>query len=59
VIRSVRSPAAPPLPAWAWRIASIPPQRVLWLGGIGLMPADLRERLGIAWSERDETAAAA
>ena len=58
VIRSVKSPAAPPmpLPSWAWRIASIPPQRALWLGGIGLMPADLRERLGIGWSERDERA---
>ncbi len=58
VIRSVRSPAAPPvpMPSWAWRTASIPPQRALWLGGIGLMPGDLRERLGIAWSERDERA---
>ena len=58
VIRSVKSPAAPPmpLPSWAWRIASIPPQRALWLGGIGLMPADLRKRLGIGWSVRDERA---
>ena len=56
VIRSVQSPAAPPvaLSARAWRIASMPPQRALWLGGIGLMPTELRERLGIAWSERDE-----
>jgi uncharacterized protein (DUF2236 family) len=58
VIRSVKSPAAPPvpLPSRAWRIASLPPQRALWLGGIGLMSADLRERLGIAWSGRDERA---
>ncbi len=58
VIRSVKSPAAPPmpLPSWAWRIASTPSQRALWLGGIGLMPADLRKRLGIGWSVRDERA---
>ncbi len=58
VIRSVKSPAAPPvpMPAWAWRVASIPPQRALWLGGIGLMAPGLRERLGIDWSDRDERA---
>jgi uncharacterized protein (DUF2236 family) len=57
VLRSVSHPASPPpLPRWAWRVASIPPQRLLWLGGIGLMPASLRERLGIPWSARDERA---
>ena len=44
VIRSVNSPAAPPvpLPSWAWRVASVPPQRALWLGGIGLTGVELR-----------------
>src|SRR5690348_16284362 len=57
VLRSVTRPAAPlPLPRWAWRVASIPPQRALWLGGIGLMPKDLRARLEIPWSDRDEVA---
>ncbi len=57
VLRSVTRSTPPlPLPRWAWRLASVPPQRALWLGGIGLMPADLRERLGIPWSERDKRA---
>ncbi len=57
VLRSVTRPTPPlPLPRWAWRAASVPPQRALWLGGIGLMPASLRERLGIPWTARDERA---
>ena len=48
VIRSVNSPAAPPvpLPSWAWRVASVPPQRALWLGGIGLTGVELRHASG-------------
>jgi uncharacterized protein (DUF2236 family) len=55
VLRSVQHPARPiPMPRWMWRGLRVPPRRALWLGGIGLTPPLLRERLGIAWSERDE-----
>jgi uncharacterized protein (DUF2236 family) len=58
VIRSVRHPAAPPvpLPDAIWRVSSLPAQRALWLGGIGLMSPALREHLGIGWSKREERA---
>jgi uncharacterized protein (DUF2236 family) len=58
VVRSVRHPAAPPipLPEPIWRVSSLPAQRALWLGGIGLMGPTLRARLGIGWSRRDERA---
>jgi uncharacterized protein (DUF2236 family) len=58
VIRSVRHPAAPPLPVPKpiWRVSSLPAQRSLWLGGIGLMGPASRARLGIGWSWRDERA---
>jgi uncharacterized protein (DUF2236 family) len=55
VLRSVQHPARPiPMPRSVWRVARIPPRKALWLGGIGLTPPLLRERLGISWSDRDE-----
>jgi uncharacterized protein (DUF2236 family) len=45
-----------PLPELAWRAICFPPRQVLWIGGIGLMPARLRERLGITWGAHHEQA---
>jgi len=58
VLRSVSKAARPPLPipSAIWRAARVPAGKALWLGGIGMMEADLRERLGISWRRRDETA---
>jgi uncharacterized protein (DUF2236 family) len=56
VLRSVEMEAPPGigLPAPVWRVARIPARRVLWLGGIGLVSPELRGRLEISWSGRDE-----
>jgi uncharacterized protein (DUF2236 family) len=59
VLRSAASPAPQPpvpIPEPVWRTVSLPAQRALWLGGIGLMPARLRQRLGIRWTVRNENA---
>jgi uncharacterized protein (DUF2236 family) len=56
VLSAVEDPPRPPvaIPQAVWRAARVPARRALWLGGIGLTPARLRERLGITWSDRDE-----
>ncbi len=56
VMRSVRYAAPPPLPIPrpVWRAARIPARRGLYLGGVGLMAPELRDRLGIRWSQRDQ-----
>jgi uncharacterized protein (DUF2236 family) len=60
VIRAVRHPARPPLPLPlpdpVWRAGSLPAQRAAWIGGVGLLGPELRARLGIDWSSRDERA---
>jgi uncharacterized protein (DUF2236 family) len=58
VLRSVTRATPPPLPLpdLLWRTARFPAQRALWLGGIGLMPGRLRERLAIRWSTADQAA---
>jgi uncharacterized protein (DUF2236 family) len=58
VLRTVRHPARPPLPLPEpiWRVSSLPAQRALWLGGIGLLGPGLRAQLRIEWSARDERA---
>ena len=58
VLRSVLHLQRPPLPVpeLIWRAATLPAARALWLGGVGLMPARLRRRLGIGWSVIDEAA---
>jgi uncharacterized protein (DUF2236 family) len=58
VIRTVRHPAQPPLPVPEpiWRAGSLPAQRAAWIGGVGLVGPELRARLGIDWSSRDERA---
>jgi uncharacterized protein (DUF2236 family) len=58
VLRAVRGGAQPPisLPDPVWRAVTFPAQRAMWLGGLGLMPPYLRERLGVNWSRSDDTA---
>jgi uncharacterized protein (DUF2236 family) len=58
VLRTVRHPARPPLPLpeAIWRVASLPAQRALWLGGIGLLGPQLQDQLQVDWSARDERA---
>lgn len=57
VLAAVREPASPGLrfvPQLLWRVLRLPPARLAYLGGVGLMPADLRERLHVGWNHRDE-----
>ena len=57
VLAAVRRPASPELnfvPELAWRALLLPPARLSYLGGVGLLPPALRERLHIPWTRRDE-----
>ena len=56
VIRAIRHAPKPPVPVphTVWRAARVPAERALWVGGIGLMSPQLRTRLGIDWTRRDE-----
>ena len=58
VLKAVRHAAAPPVPIPdpLWRVLRVPAQQGLWLGGLGLMAPELRERLGVRWRARDERA---
>jgi uncharacterized protein (DUF2236 family) len=55
VLGSVRhSPPPIPIPPAIWRAIRLPSSQALWVGGIGLLSPDLRRRLEIPWSRRDE-----
>jgi uncharacterized protein (DUF2236 family) len=56
VLRSVRHAAPPPVPIpdALWRAIRMPAGQALWLGGLGLMSPQARDRLEIPWSRRDE-----
>lgn len=57
VLAVARRPASPPLPRTlqpVWTMARVPLARLSYLGGVGLLSPKLRERLGIAWSRRDQ-----
>jgi uncharacterized protein (DUF2236 family) len=58
VLAAVRYVAAPPIriPDRLWRMARLPASRTLWLGGLGLMDPQLRQRLGVRWTPLDEAA---
>jgi uncharacterized protein (DUF2236 family) len=56
VLRAIRGvpPPPAPIPAALWHILRIPAADALHLGGVGPMTPQLRERLRIGWSWRDE-----
>ena len=57
VLEVTRRPAGPELPFVAeliWRTLRVPAARLMYLGGVGLLPPALRERLRISWSRREE-----
>jgi uncharacterized protein (DUF2236 family) len=56
VLGAIRHAPPPPLPFpdLLWKAVRLPASRVLWLGGVGLMSAALRTRLGISWHAADE-----
>jgi uncharacterized protein (DUF2236 family) len=54
VARKPGGPEVPLLPELLWRAIRLPAARLMYLGGVGLLPAGLRERLHIPWSRRDE-----
>ena len=57
VLRSVRHAAMPvAMPPALWRALRLPAARALWIAGLGLMPARLRERLGIDFSRAEAQA---
>lgn len=57
VLAVARRPAGPelaPVPEAIWCAVSLPAARMMYLGGVGLLPAQLRARLRIPWSRREE-----
>ncbi len=59
VIAAVREPTLPDvpfLPRALLRALRVPGSRAVYLGGVGLLPEELRTRLQIPWSARDERA---
>jgi uncharacterized protein (DUF2236 family) len=56
VIRSTQGDVPPPLPMpkTLWSAVRLPARRSLWLGGVGLLSPELRERFGLRWTEADE-----
>jgi uncharacterized protein (DUF2236 family) len=56
VLRTITNPARPPipLPDTLWRLARLPARKAIWVGGIGMLGPNLRERLDITWTARDE-----
>lgn len=57
VLATARRPAMPEVAAaLVFKALLVAPTRAAYLGGVGLLPPSLRERLGIAWTSRDELA---
>ena len=57
VLTSLISPTAPPLPGmrdWVWRVVSWPSTRAGSLATLGMLPPNLRERLGVEWTPSRE-----
>jgi uncharacterized protein (DUF2236 family) len=50
----MHTPPPLPLPRLLWRPLRLPMTRALWLGSVGPMPPELRDRLEVAWTPRDE-----
>jgi uncharacterized protein (DUF2236 family) len=47
-------PAPLPMPKTIWRAARIPFRQALWVGGVGLLTPELRERFGLTWTATHE-----
>jgi len=58
VLRAVQlsGPPVVPIPDLLWRALRIPARRATWIGGVGLIAPELRRRLNVPWTERDERA---
>jgi uncharacterized protein (DUF2236 family) len=58
VLRAVQlsGPPVVPIPGPLWRALRIPARRAMWIGGIGLIAPELRARLSVPWTGRDERA---
>ncbi|MGB9185001.1 MAG: oxygenase MpaB family protein [Solirubrobacteraceae bacterium] len=58
VLRAVElsGPPVVPIPGPLWRAVRIPARRATWIGGVGLMAPELRGRLDVPWTQRDERA---
>ncbi len=57
VLRAVGTVALPEVPLLAeiaWKAVRVPAHRALYVCSVGLLPQDLRARLGIGWSRREE-----
>jgi uncharacterized protein (DUF2236 family) len=57
VLAATQGDVPPPLPIvpdLVWRTIRVPARRGMWLGGVGMLEPELRARLGVVWSERDE-----
>jgi uncharacterized protein (DUF2236 family) len=55
VLRAItQTPPPLPLPGPLWRALRLPMGRMLELGGLGPMSPELRERLHVSWTQRDE-----
>jgi uncharacterized protein (DUF2236 family) len=49
-----QAPPPLPLPGALWRVMRLPAQKALWIGGLGMMSGELRERFGARWTSADE-----
>ncbi len=54
VLRAIQTIRLPALPRLVSNTLRVPAGRMLYLGGVGLLPAVLRERLEIRWTARDQ-----
>jgi uncharacterized protein (DUF2236 family) len=57
VLTSLIDPTAPPLPGmrdWVWRVVSWPSTKAGSLATLGMLPPNLRERLGVEWTPSRE-----
>jgi uncharacterized protein (DUF2236 family) len=56
VIDATRGDVPPPfpLPKSLWRAARVPARKALYIGGVGMLTPQLRDRFGVAWTGRDE-----
>lgn len=56
VLDSIASPARPSrlIPKPVWALIARPAGYLMWMSTVGTLPTELRARLGIAWSQRDQ-----